>query len=51
MNPRGRSAGVAKMGGRMGGVKRKRADFLGEIGPVVEDLRANCLPSWRQRMR
>ena len=33
------------------GVKKKRADFRGEIGPVVEDLKANCLPSWRQRMR
>ena len=29
----------------------KRADFRGEIGPVIEDLKANCLPSWRQRMR
>jgi len=27
------------------GVKKKRADFRGEIGPVVEDLKANCLPS------
>ena len=45
MSARGRSAGVAKMGGRTGGVKRKRADFREEIGPVIEDLKANCLPS------